>query len=58
MKESRELGAGIWQRDDFKKFALQSLENFNKKTGTQLHREKSIGNKKFIINNNSKSKKK
>ena len=46
------------QRDDFKKFALDSLDNFNKKPNSQIHREKTIGNKKFIINNNIKSKKK
>lgn len=46
------------QRDDFRKFALDSLENFNKKPNAQVHREKTIGNKKFIINNNVKTKKK
>lgn len=55
--ESKKFG-GIMQRDDFRKFAQDSLENFNKKPNSQIHREKTIGNKKFIINNNVKTKKK
>lgn len=46
------------QREDFKRFALESLDNFNKKPAPQMHRDKSLGNKKFIINNNAKNKKK
>lgn len=46
------------QRDDFRKFAMESLDNFSKKAGGQIHRQKSLGNKKFIINNNAKIKKK
>lgn len=57
-QDTRKLGNGIWQRDDFRKFAMESLDNFNKKATGQVHRDKSMGNKKFIISNNAKTKKK
>ena len=54
-EHSRKHG-GLLQREDFKRFVLESLENFNKKSTTQVNRDKSGNNKKFIITNTSKSK--
>lgn len=42
--------------DEFRRFALESLDNFSKKASNQLHRDKLATNKKFTVSTASKNK--
>ena len=42
--------------EQFRKFALNSLENYSKKNSSQVHREKALASKKFTVASTNKSK--
>lgn len=47
---------GLMPLEEFRRFALDSLENFSKRTTNQLHRDKIACSKKFTMSTASKNK--
>lgn len=54
--QGKKISSSLLHAEEFRKFALESLENFSKKASSQVHREKNIASKKFTAATASKSK--